>query len=334
MKLRASVLGVLLMAIAGTVSAQIEGLPVPDDEIRFSLAPSVAAHFGYTKYVMDFKYLDEGLATARIKSELKFPLDMAMVGGEMNLSYVSGGDLDWELAAAVHINVNAPWSAMIDDDWQGGEDTRLTQFSHTESDAQLKALMVDLTAVRYFHHGRSSDMGMTLGLVYQHLDYDIVGYEGWQLDDFGIRHDIVGTADALDYEVTYAMPTIGMNIIHRSRILSEGYLSIAAGPVFASDYDNHLLRFKDADADGTGYGIMTEYKGKFLLSRATANQKVYFGLHTKLTYMNISGEQTQKWYGDDPATADYDDTGLKLSKIPHDFSSLQLRLGFHLTMTF
>ena len=130
------------------------------------------------------------------------------------------------------------------------------------------------------------------------------------------------------------MPTFGASLTHRSRIISEGCLSASVGPVFVSDYDNHLLRYKDAEADGTGYGITAEYKGKFLLSHVSANQRFYFGLHTKLTYMNVSGEQTQSWYGDDPATEDYDDTGLKLSKIPHDFSSIQLHLGFHLTMTF
>ena len=82
------------------------------------------------------------------------------------------------------------FAIVVHDDWQGGGQTQLVQFSHTESDAELKAVTVDLTATRYFHHGRNSDIGMTLGLVYQRFDYDIIGYDGWQTDDFAIYYHI------------------------------------------------------------------------------------------------------------------------------------------------
>jgi len=334
MKTLISLLGMVLIVIVSHASAQNEGQLVPQDKLQFSLAPSVGVHLGYTKYVMDLKYQEENFVIARIKSELKFPLDMLLIGGQLDLSYFSGGERDWALSAAVHTNVNDPWSEMIDDDWDGTTQTRLEQFSHTESNAELSAIMVDLTATRYFHHGRNTDLGLVLGLIYQRLDYDIIGYKGWKNDSLGVRQYVSSTADALDYVVTYTMPTFGAELIYGTQSRSKGRFVVSAGPVFASDYDNHLLRNKDATADGTGYGITSEFTGRFPLSTETGGQQVYLGLDAALAYMHVEGEQTQTWYGNDDATEDFDDTGLVLTKIPHDFTSLQYRAGLKLIMTF
>jgi hypothetical protein len=99
--------------------------------------------------------------------------------------------------------------------------------------------------------------------------------------------------------------------------------------VFASDYDDHLLRNKISVADvyGGGGSLRSEFT---IHSDKRGAAQPLVALYLEVLYLKATGDQTQTWYGDDPASPNEDDTGQQISGIPHDVESLQINVGIRI----
>jgi len=301
---------------------------------EFSIAPSVKSGFGYTEYIMDLIYYDsEASEYYRVKSHLEFPMDVIMPGVQVRVQSFMEDKIDWAVTAEIYVDVNHPGGKMTDRDWQSQVGYPLVEFSNTESDAEISALCFRLRAEKQILKKPKWDLYLFLGYEYQNLDYEIIGYKGWHYEN-GVRINDFSTVKALDYEVTYSMPLFGL----AARINQTGRtvmnIETEFGPVFVSDFDDHILRNKIAEADGTGYAINASVNSRFYFRLGSSPRGAFFDLNADLKYISASTDQTQRWYGDDPATDDYDDTGSYIANIPHDIKSLQYRIGLKIGMSF
>ena len=171
------------------------------------------------------------------------------------------------------------------------------------------------------------------GFRYQKIEQNIIGYEGWQIDTDGARHTVSGIERGIYYRVTCKSPHLGL----RSNVELGPHTDISAKAAFAlvwaSDFDDHLLRNKTATADITGHGFISGVSLRHQMP-STGTMQPFFELVGELVYLHASGGQTQSWYGDDPASPDDDDTGTSLSGIPHEINSQQVSIGLRVGLGF
>ncbi|UCD17251.1 MAG: omptin family outer membrane protease [Candidatus Zixiibacteriota bacterium] len=328
----ALILPVILLLTAATM-AQTPGTPSVRKLYVFA-SPAVSLNSGHTEYIMDFYFLDTLGQTQWRKSELEFPLDILLAGAEIGIYSEEGGRTDWYISTSLRANFGNPDGLMKDHDWKTEPGVFDGKFSYTESSTRLSAFLLDINAARLYYSGEKIDLFFLLGFHYQKWDFDIIGYDGWQYNDDSLRINLSSSRKALEYEVTYAMPVFGtiMRINPEKRTGLD--LEAALGPVFVSDHDNHLLRNKIGEANGVGYGISLSAEGYFLFGDIRRGYRPFFDLNAGFAYMNASVDQTQRWYGDDPASQDFDDTGEVVPDIPHDIKSLQFGLGLRIGLIF
>ena len=322
---------VLIFLIVSLLSQSL----LAQNKTRFSVAPSVKYNFGYTEYVMDLIYYDsDDDEHYRLKSELVFPLDVIMPGVNIGVQSSLNDKIDWSVFAEVYFSANNPSSKMTDRDWEGPVGGQLIEFSNTESDAELSAFKFNLRAEKQVLSKSNFDLYLVLGYEYQKFDYDIYGYRGWQINDVGARQNMSDdTVKALDYEVTYSMPLFGLAARFNQTGRTVLNINTEFGPVFVSDLDDHVLRNKIAEASGTGFAVGASGNSRFFFNIGSRPRRAFFDLNADIKYISASTKQTQKWYGDDPATVD-DDTGSYITNIPHDIKSLQYGIGVKIGMMF
>lgn len=334
MRIRLALLVSTCLAVASPSFAQdpdraSEGSP----RIHFTLQPSVGTNIGYTKYVMDIFGNLDSTTQGQLKSALKFPLNTVMAGARFGISPSTMSHAQWSVEGGVFTNVNSPSNLMTDGDWETIPGVFSSQFSYTESDAKLTSVLISLEGYRSIWQKKSLSLDVMGGLRYQNINEDINGFSGWQLDTFGVSHNISGDGLVLTYKVTYKMPMIGLRgqMAASPNLLFS--LTTAYSPFYVSDIDNHLLRNKIATAHGWGNGVLGILNARLGLGSRTARQMPFVDLAGEFTWMSASIPQTQFWYGDDPATPG-DDTGLQLTNIPHRIISTQLHLSARVGMAF
>lgn len=317
------------------VMAFLTATPVfSQDFTRLEISPTVQIGFGETEYEMDITFDNNG-SLERVKSLLEFPLSTTNLG--LNASIINGTpDIRtlWKVDLTLLTNMIDPTGTMYDHDWEAIDSEPLQKFSYTESNSELKSYVLELSAARNIRPGKSSNILFLIGFTYEHYDYDIIDYSGWQIRN-NVRHNFSSNEDAIKYKVDYYFPYGGIEFLlgHPYNNLSAG-VKLGVGPVFYSDFDDHLLRFKEADASGTGIGILAGLDIRKYLGDARNVKRPYIGIEGDLRYYNTTGDQTQTWYGDDPASEDYDDTGDSITNIPHDVRSLSYRIGVKLGISF
>ena len=102
--------------------------------------------------------------------------------------------------------------------------------------------------------------------------------------------------------------------------------------MWASDYDDHLRRNKVATSHVMGRGVITDLNAFYTISGG-GRVKPFIELVGSFLYFHASGSQKQRWYGDDPITAE-DDTGNLLQGIPHEINSQQASVGLRAGVAF
>ncbi len=300
--------------------------------VKFTLDPQLSHNFGYTEYIMDISFPTvEGNYV--LKSELEFPLDVIMAGAKVGLHSTADKLYAWSVKGGYFTNLNDPGGVMKDHDWTTVRPNVVEKFSFTESPSEMSSTLLLFEGTLRVLHRKRFDLALWGGFRYQKIKQDIIGYKGWQLDTNLIRHDISGTERAVVYRVTYKSPHVGL----RANIKLGARASLGAraafAPVWASDFDDHLLRKKTATADITGSGIISGANLDVNLA-SKSSLKPFVTLVSDLVYFHASGNQTQSWYGDDPATPTEDDTGTVLSGIPHEINTLQINVGLRVGLTF
>ncbi len=317
---------ILLALIATSLSAQ--------DIVSFKFVPQVSGTFGKTEYEMDLHYVDSLGTLERTRSLLEFPLNTINAGFSAIIKGGQGAyDTDWKIEATILTNLKDPSGTMYDHDWYSTNNGPLTKFSYTESDANLRSLLIETSGFRRIHSG-PVDIYFRMGFDYYHYDFEIIGFTGWQLID-GVPHYFTSNQKGIDYKINYYFP-------HAAIQFEQGHpggnwrgtLMAGVGAIFYSDEDDHPLRFKTAISTGTGYGIIGVLSIRRYLGGSYNAKRPYIEATGNVRYYNASGNQTQTWYGDDPASDNFDDTGNSITGLPHDVRELAFRTGLKIGLSF
>lgn len=98
---------------------------------------------------------------------------------------------------------------------------------------------------------------------------------------------------------------------------------------FASDRDDHLIRNRIAEVDGTGIGIHSRLEFELVPGFSTDLPGLSANLAGEMRYFRADGEVTQRWYD-----ADGEWTGEEIRDLPDDLESLQFTLNLGLGIHF
>jgi len=307
-----------LMA-SGTTSAETDIIYRP--EFKYNL--------GYTDYTLKVSN-----GSVYVRSTLEFPTDAALFGQTLG---VAVSDLDgplWEFTLTGFLNLNQRGGTMTDSDWSGSSPALMTLFSYTESSVAKNHLIWEAEVSRRILTFTRASLEINAGYRFHRMSTDIFGVEGWQLVDDGTgitRYDFNQDGHFLYYRVTYNMPYVGANYdLSLDSDLNLGFEADLAA-VFASDYDDHFARYKFSKAEGLGGAVLTSAAIELFPTRTNRFKLSLFG---EFDYIYVPASQRQEWYGDDPASEDFDDTGRVISNIDYEFDSWQFNAGFRIHLLF
>jgi outer membrane protease len=315
----------LLMLILQAASIQAQS------HTEFSCNGVAMSEFGNSTYELRASYYEDDVLKS-IKSKLEFPLDVFIVGAEFRALHWRNDRPRWEVMAGLYASVSDPSSVMKDSDWIKDESTPYRKFSYTESDVKMSSTIMRAEASYWLLRWGHFNFAVTAGYRYQHIKQDLIGYEGWQLRDNGDSVSISGTERGIFYTISYNLPSAGVRALYTTDGNFRMDLRAAYVQAFASDHDDHLLRNKVGVADVVGAGVNGYVSARRYLTKS-GKRKPYVELSADLLYLDATGDQTQTWYGDDPASPE-DDTGSVASGIPHDVTGLQLKLALRFGLSF
>jgi len=260
------------------------------------------------------------------ESELEFPLNNLMAGvslviasrHEKNPNQTKG----WFSLTWLGV-VNEPAGTMKDSDWVENdaaypyrEPPHAGADIYTESDAQLKGAIIDMNYTYHFRVNSSWSLGPMIGVRYEELEYDIYGYRGYRYN-----RAISSTDKALEYEITYEIPYIGLgsDLLFGKDSQFQLNLTIAySDRAKAEDRDDHILRYLllEGDCEGEAYLIKLNLDWKFY-------PNWLLGLGAEYVDIDTNGGQHQSFYagpyvgltGDvnDKITSTYQSTIFKIS---------------------
>ncbi len=322
---------VLLSAIGYAQEDQYQ----PHKKLQFTVEPAIGVSFGYTRYVMNlYGYIDSAQTiVGQLKSQLDFPMDVVLTGARFKIGPAQGGKGQWSLEAEVVTSLNDPGKKMTDGDWMYIPNGFNGQFSYTESDAQLKSWILSLAFYKSILYRPKFNIDFMAGFRYDYISQEIFNYDGWQIDSNGTRVNISGVGNGIDYWVKYKMPMVGLRATIGTGAPILVNISSAFTPFFVNDYDNHLFRFKDAKASGSGTGIVSRFDGRYRLAGVNAPHTPYISVGADLTYLSANTKQTQSWYADEPGVGG-GTKGEVITDIPHTISTLQAHLWLSVGLLF
>lgn len=297
---------------------------------------------GYSTYHLDFStwylFYDETVMVNGA-SELEFPLDVYWGFANIEIK----GNLFQRLGFAIGVdigkNISESDGYMIDSDWMRVPGYNFDHMiSYTESDNEIEARHLGVYArVRLWKDQRITLDGMA-GYKYQKFTYEVTGLRGWYLDGDleQLPYDesqYIGV-NVGDYEVMYYIPYLGFHANIKAYPSLSFNAEAAVSPyVTARDWDDHLLRKKTGEGDCTGAAFFADGSADYTLDGPVWGLNWVFELGYELQTISTSGDQTQTWYGDDPATP-FDDTGNQSKGLSYKIKSLQKSVRFKISCLF
>jgi outer membrane protease len=286
---------------------------------------------GHTTYHIKFITFNQEMESdVKSDSELEFPLDVFMLTGNVGLEGKLKGGKHWGVKLAVSKNINHPGGYMKDSDWISiPKDNINAKFSYTESDAQLNALLICLEGHLGLVRKARLNIDLVGGYEYQNFSFEILGIRGWQGFNLSERiyFDAYQDTNVLDYDITYKIPYLGTAIRYQAIPQLNWEALLAVSPhTQVRDHDDHLLRFKTADSECSGWALKvgTDIRWNLFGTPTSSNWSFTFGFY--YTQISTKGSQAQTWYGDDPASPDFDDTGGKAAGINQKITSNQMAI--------
>jgi hypothetical protein len=251
---------------------------------------------------------------ALIQSELEFPMDMFIAGLRWRTEIGAEASRTTGLGFGIWINVADPGSPMLDTDWLGvkagsggASSSPLYKFSYTESRAEARWVgaegNVDFGSFRLFR----TRVRYGLSVRAEYFAYRLFGIKGWQRipGSPSVPVDALHKSLVLTYDLTRLVPLLSADLRLAEGRSATWKAVFSAGPAFAWDYDDHVLRNKESDAYAFGFeaGLLTEIEYR-ISERASLVPAV------RLAYLRTKGTMDQRFYADDPATMDQDETGM------------------------
>jgi len=269
-----------------------------DKQLEFSFAGTIARMFGQTSY--ELKVTDPVLG---VMSLLEFPLSSTVVGLKAALEKHTNRGMPWAVRTSFYTNLGDPSNVMKDSDWFLYQDYPPIYFSYTESDTEMRYLQATVRFDARLYSRRWFAVYGTGGYRFQYVDYDIMGYEGWQYVDTDLDDEyelyVISASPILkvmEYEITHHAPMAGIALSITTPNLA---VDLAAGYqlVFISDYDDHVLRSKLSTAEGIGHGLLCSLEGRYTLKRRIGVFRPFMFLAADFSYIYADIVQTQEWYG-------------------------------------
>lgn len=320
----------LIVACVLTISsccmqARGMGTPISPDNTYLALELSIVSGYGDTGYQLEA--LTESVAflgvLEEIRSELVFPLDVPLLGLSATWNPEAGNDR-WELDLDLLFSMSDPGRPMTDRDWVGG-----TQIALSESRSQASIRRGSSTLRWRLRQGRRTSQSLLLGLHGQDADFHLMGFEGWRRSRYSeTRHAVSGTAAAIDYRVTSLTSQAGAEAAWTLGTRMQLRIAGTAGPAFAWDRDDHLLRGRLSKGGGVGVGahVLTALD---LLSGHAPRDRLTVSLVGELHHLHTWGDVTQTWYRDEDMPA-----GTVIRDIPYEIESLQATVGLRVGVAF
>lgn len=316
-------------------------------EMSFDLQawPSLMFNSGSTDYTIEalsWGTTNGGADTVLIgiRSKLEFPIDAPLTGLDIEASSKPGAEKAWTISLGALLNVDDPDKMMEDHDWlfdpNGYESFK---FSWTESRTKIDYLHLRLEATLALIRSPVVQVAAVAGFHYNRIEFDMIGYDGWQVgDDFQVI-DVHGTQRALYYKAIYKLPQIGARMKVTPGWQTQMALQLTIGRLLASDLDDHLLRGKTAEASTSGWAFLGHVSGRLMLSEKGSTRPFISGRAGWVT-QSASGHQTQRWYKDeeyeDPDTGEVRivRAGTVISGIDYETTAQQLRIGLGVGIAF
>jgi hypothetical protein len=325
-----------LALLAAFYAARLGAAPRPGAAApRFTATLDTIWSAGDTRYLMELPANPYG-----VSSELVFPLDTLVEGLRLRYEPGTPGRRPWSLEASVYTNLLNPLGSMQDYDWWMYPGYPKVPFSYTESAAGMRWYLATVEAQVELRSGGWGRINLAFGYRFQFIKQEITGYTGWDLDanrdgiidSYSPQQDL--TVHALDYRVIYNTLTSGLALTMFPApplsVTAEAGLALP----FVSDRDDHLLRYKLSTAAGFGYGGYASLEARYTWVPAKSSLRPFLALSGSALGLKANTLQTQTWYGDDPASVGYDDTGTRLFGIDHRISIRQYRVAFAIGLQF
>lgn len=335
MILRAVTVASLIIGLGSSIDGQPLERSVEMPLIRttaVSIEPSLGYNLGHTTYDMILFNPNAGQDTVSyLRSKLEFPVNQFMVGGAVKLQSYLGGVEDWTLMLTGGVSVTDPGGTMYDTDWitvVGGYDGI---FSYTESSAEGSNLILNFQFTKRLFGKSRHVLGVVAGCRYQRIKQDVDNFAGWRIpyDEPNPLRDTLDyeNVPALEYRVTYIMPQAGLHVASRPTPTLSIDARALYGLTLADDYDDHILRNKEATADGRGNAFHGILRADWLLRERRPGSRPFFGVEAEIVTLKVDGDQKQFWYDDELTPDGVIVKGTAISGLPHEFISTQFRVG-------
>ncbi|MFN3740023.1 MAG: omptin family outer membrane protease [Thermodesulfovibrionales bacterium] len=277
--------------------------------LSFLTSPSLAASYGEGQLLTDMGAKSSFISgyslfhisyyegTSGIESELEFPLKAYLLGLEGAIIYRDRGSHDkFRLTFELLTNIDNGSGRLKDSDWLTDDiDIALYGVAHpnkdiySESDIELDALVFDINMLYNIYNSQRLAIGPLLG--YRHQDFRFIASNVNQIGYGPYSTDYTGfvPAEALHYEVRYDFFYGGISSEFSADSFKAGLMA-GAGYVFAKDRDDHILRYKLAEAKTDGLGsfvninasyfftesLFLKAAGEYLKFHTTGTQHQYF----------------------------------------------------------
>jgi hypothetical protein len=283
---------------------------------------------GYTEYHITYPivyYIWPGEG----HSILAFPTDGYHIeaAGIFNARFTKKDMMAFELALGK--TITTPKEAMVDSDYiyVSNFAQPIWVYSATKSDVKYSNYDLRFTAGYPFWLKKQVKVTPVLGFQTSHNSYDVIGLSGWweyyygkkiSIDPDDYAGIIVGKY-TVDYHqlltglIFETVPDKGLSFY-----LKGYYLPY----VKAKDFDDHIFRNKNMSTNATGNGYQIEGRIKIQAHKFASGATLNWGGGYSMLRITATGSQIQKWYGDDPASDGFDDTGSVSSPIDN---TLKLR---------
>lgn len=268
-----------------------------------------------------------------VKSELRYPTDFLKSGAIVRYR-VGQSHGKCVLGLGGWSRATQPLGKMKDSDWAGGKvmtflgtTKTLFKFSYTESELKTAAngWVIEIGKEGLVFKG----VTFNLSLIGRHDRYKnrVFGISGWQYgfpDSMAVEmekihfEDIYQDTLVLTYDINITKALLVGEFAMKKRGPFEIMATMQVSPlVHAKDEDDHILRKKKINSKTWGTywapGIGTVYQ---------LSQKTYLTANATIAYMHTSGEMVQRYYGDDPGTLDFVETGMEFGGIETKITSL------------
>ncbi len=315
MKYYSIILGLLLCCAAHSYAGAVEvDQPKATAFLGTDWSLEMALKPGYIQGDTTYKISFLGGA-----SELKFPLQHSLLGFEVALGHKGFGPekaYPGRLVINWAGNTSAEKGKMEDSDWIDNDIAFFTDLGvpgsqhsgkdiYSESKARLKAKIIDINYLFDLDNEPEMTISAMFGYRTQKFEYEIsdtaqVGYGPYAPYFTG---GVSGKT--LEYRVRYEFPYLGAKVEMDLKNQTRGYFYLGFSSwVTVKDLDDHILRHKIAKSDCTGSAFIIG-----LGARRRIDQQWFFEFDTSLVQIDTDGIQQQTWYGDDSASAGFDDTG-------------------------